>query len=558
MCARIRLLAILSILVITHAVFAEAAVHVWSQSYGDVGDQIATSVALDNSGNVIVTGHFDGTVNFGGGDLVCGGPSDCVFLTKLDSDGDHIWSLNLGDSLKYNTNKLVIDGGSNILVVNDFIGTVDFGGGLIVAEGFRDGVIAKFDADGNHVWSRNFGGSSASVDVKAAGIDGSGNLVVAGLFTGTIDFGGATLTASWFTNNMFVVKFHSTGAHLWSKKCTGGTVTITSVAGDPLGNAIVAGYHNGTFDFGGGPLVGDINSLFLVKYDSGGNHAWGHTYGYPGTYQYINDVTADLAGSVFVTGDFSNPLDLGGGDLTNAGSTDIFLAKFGSDGAHLWSQRFGDELPQRSYSVAVDGYGNVSIAGHFFGTLDFGRGPLVADPIDFCVAQFDGSGTAEWSERFDVFNLGLQNDKAYSIAAAVNVTGEMAFVGSFKDAVDCGGGDLPYSGGWDVFSAKFVPAATGIRAQSAGVFHLGAQPNPFNPQTTITYSIPDPSIVRLRLYDVTGRHVRTLVDRWKTSGRHAVTWDGRDNRGRAMASGVYFVNLISSGHVETQRVVLLK
>lgn len=558
MCARIRLLMILSIIVITLTVSAEAAVHVWSHSFGDAGDQIATSVAMDNSGNVILTGHFDGAVNFGGEDLVCGGPSDCVFLAKLDSDGNHAWSLNLGDSLKYNTNRFVVDGNSNILMVNDFIGTVNFGGGVIVADGFRDGVIAKFDADGNHVWSRKFGGTSATVDVKAAGIDGAGNLIVAGLFTGTIDFGGATLTASWFTTNMFIVKFHATGAHLWSKKCTGGSITITSVAGDPMGNAVVSGYHNGTFDFGGGPLAGEVSSLFVAKYDGAGNHVWSHTYGYPGTYQYINDVAMDLMGNVFITGEFSDPLDLGGGDLTSSGSTDIFLAKFGADGSHLWSQSFGDDLPQRSYSVAVDGYGMVTLAGHFFGEIDFGRGPHAADPLDFCVAKFDGAGAPQWSRRFDLFNLGMQNDKAYSIAAAVSVAGDMAFIGSFKDAVDCGGGDLPYSGGWDVFVAKFVPAVTGIRTQNTGNLRLKAQPNPFNPQTTISYSTLDPGIVSLRLYDVTGRCVRTLVERWTASGEHMAAWDGKDDRGQAMASGVYFVRLRSSGRVETQRVVLLK
>ncbi|UCG53420.1 MAG: T9SS type A sorting domain-containing protein [Candidatus Latescibacterota bacterium] len=559
MCARIRFPIIIFIFIGVSAVCADAAVYQWSHSYGDAEDQVATSVALDNVGNVILVGHFDGTVDFGGGALVCDGPSSCMFLSKLDRFGNHVWSRNLGDSLKYGTNKLAIDGDSNVFLVNDFHGTADFGGGLIAAQGLRDGIIAKFDAAGEHVWSRGFGGSSASVDVKAAGVDGSGNLIVAGLFTGTIDFGGATLSASWFVTNMFVVKFHPTGAHLWSRKYTGGgSIVITAVAADPAGNTILSGYHSGSFDFGGGTLTADLYNAFVAKYDTNGDHGWSHSFGDPGTYQYIHDVAADLSGNVFVTGDFRDPLDLGGGSLTNAGGPDIFLAKFDPDGNHIWSKRFGDAEPQRSYSVAVDGPGHVLLAGHFFGAVDFGGGALVADPIDFCVARFDGEGTHYWSERFDVFSLGLQNDKEYSIAAAANVSGDMAFVGTFKDAVDCGGGDLAYNGGWDVFVTNYVPVVSGIRATDTVNLCLDAYPNPFNPRTTITYSVPEPGVVRVGLYGVDGRHVRTLIDRWAPVGHHNTTWDGRDTRGRTVASGVYFVRLETAGRTQTKRVVLLK
>jgi hypothetical protein len=206
----------------------------------------------------------------------------------------------------------------------------------------------------------------------------------------------------------------------------------------------------------------------------------------------------------------------------------------------------------------VDKTGDVIIGGHFFGSVDFGGGALVGDPIDFCVARFDAAGNHQWSQRFDVHNLGLPNDKPYAIAAAASATGGIAFVGSFKDSVDCGGGNLTGSGGWDTFVARFGSLATGIPAHTAHNPYLRAHPNPFNPQTTITYSVPESGVARLQLYDVQGRHIRTLVDRWMTAGHHAATWDGRDGRGRNVASGVYFVRFESSGHILTSRVVMLK
>jgi hypothetical protein len=85
-----------------------------------------------------------------------------------------------------------------------------------------------------------------------------------------------------------------------------------------------------------------------------------------------------------------------------------------------------------------------------------------------------------------------------------------------------------------------------------------AQPNPFNPQTTIHYTVSEAARVRLAIYDARGRLVRTLVDGPATSGAHTVVWHGRDNRGGSAPSGVYFVRLTSGKQARTSKIVLLK
>lgn len=84
-------------------------------------------------------------------------------------------------------------------------------------------------------------------------------------------------------------------------------------------------------------------------------------------------------------------------------------------------------------------------------------------------------------------------------------------------------------------------------------------PNPFNPITTIRYDIPTSGAhVEISVYDVTGRRVRTLVDRAQSGGRQLVTWDGRDDRGQGVASGVYFYRMSAGSFVQTRKMVLLK
>jgi hypothetical protein len=86
----------------------------------------------------------------------------------------------------------------------------------------------------------------------------------------------------------------------------------------------------------------------------------------------------------------------------------------------------------------------------------------------------------------------------------------------------------------------------------------GAYPNPFNPATTIKFATPRSGMVDLKIYDLAGRHVRTLVNGQKTAGYHSVMWDGTDHKGRGVASGAYYYRLQAEGFEETQKMLLIK
>jgi hypothetical protein len=87
---------------------------------------------------------------------------------------------------------------------------------------------------------------------------------------------------------------------------------------------------------------------------------------------------------------------------------------------------------------------------------------------------------------------------------------------------------------------------------------LGNYPNPFNPSTTISYKVPVKSPVSLKVYDISGRFVRTLFEREITGGYHQAVWDGRDEWGRIMAAGTYIVEMESGRFSGVLKVMLLK
>jgi hypothetical protein len=83
-------------------------------------------------------------------------------------------------------------------------------------------------------------------------------------------------------------------------------------------------------------------------------------------------------------------------------------------------------------------------------------------------------------------------------------------------------------------------------------------PNPFNPSTTISFTLPAREQVTVSIYDANGRLVRTLLDESRDYGTHNVTWDGRDDAGTTVGSGVYFYRLSAGKYSESKKMVMLK
>ena len=84
------------------------------------------------------------------------------------------------------------------------------------------------------------------------------------------------------------------------------------------------------------------------------------------------------------------------------------------------------------------------------------------------------------------------------------------------------------------------------------------QPNPFNPETRISYYLPEGCEVKLTVYDILGRRVKTLCEGYQDAGMKRVTWDGRDDQGDQLGSGIYFYRLQAGKFSQTQKMTLLK
>jgi hypothetical protein len=90
-------------------------------------------------------------------------------------------------------------------------------------------------------------------------------------------------------------------------------------------------------------------------------------------------------------------------------------------------------------------------------------------------------------------------------------------------------------------------------------FHLFQNyPNPFNPSTTIRYTLPKSEFVTLKVYDILSQEVRTLANGKQAAGIKSLLWDGRDNTGKAVSSGIYIYRLHAADYVKNRKMVLIR
>ena len=308
-------------------------------------------------------------------------------------------------------------------------------------------------------WARAIGSPNSDASYAIA-VDASGNIVVGGVYRGTVNFGGTSKTSAGGAD-WYVAKYSPTGTLLWVNSLGGaGEDALDAVAVAPNGDVVVSGRFAGTASFGGAtPLVSNGTSdMAVAKYAAAnGAHLWSKRFG--GAWDDApSGLAVDTAANVYVTGYFRGTIDFGGGPLSVPFTTDldVFIAKLDGTGGHLWSKNFTNDGNERGYGIAVDGSGNVAITGSFSNTVDFGGGPLTSPNAmtDVFVARFTSTGAHSWSKRF-----GSLEGSETGNAVAMDSSGNVVVAGQFVNPVDLGGGTLGALGGSDAFVAKYAAAS---------------------------------------------------------------------------------------------------
>ena len=250
---------------------------VWAKNYGSTLGDFADGVALDASGNVYVTGFFNGTMSVQGITVTSRGIFD-VFLAKFDSNGILLWLKAAGGTSSDQAHGVVVDGQGNVGITGEFQNTANFDSHSIKAAGLGDAFIAKYDAAGNNLWVHG-GGSTTSFAgdaAKAIAVDAANNFFITGDYTGTATFDGLSVPNTGTNgSDIFLAKYDSVGAIQWLHHAGGPDADKGySIGVDLAGNSWVTGFADSglgvVFDTIELPPLGN-EYIFLAKYDPAGS-----------------------------------------------------------------------------------------------------------------------------------------------------------------------------------------------------------------------------------------------------------------------------------------------
>ena len=438
------------------------------------------------------------TFSFGAG-------NNDVWLIKTDSFGDTIWTRTFGDSSHEwgGSVQQTLDGGFIIGGMTNSKGSsrYDFGAWLIKTDRKGYGYV---------VWDKIYRSANWYDVCREAQPTSDGGYIATGIW-GTNGFG-------W--GSLMLLKVDSDGNEIWRKRYSSGNYNEGYSVKQTLDGGYVVVGSTANFD----------GNLWLLKTDSLGDTIWTKNYGGIGE-DFGLDVQLTKDGGYIIVGSCG----LGAGY-----DYGVWLLKTDSLGDTLWTRTFGGLINDEGYSVGCTSDGGYIICGY---TESFSAGL-----DDFWIIKTDSTGSVEWDKVLG----GVNSDWGESI----HQTSDGGYIA-------VGVTESFGAGGMDVWLIKLGSQPTfSSNEEIAPTFYTLHQnyPNPFNPSTKISWQSPVRSWQTIKVFDVIGNEIATLVNEEKEAGYHSIDFNVSD-----LPSGIYFYQFnagpsSSSGQVfiETKKMLLLR
>lgn len=338
----------------------------------------------------------------------------------------------------------------------------------------------------SYAWANSAGSTNFELG-QAIAVDPSGNVYVAGTFSGTVDFDPSpavsNLTGFSGSSDIFLAKYSSTGSFIWVKQI-GGTNTEKAydLAADATG-AWLAGNFMGTCDFDPSAATSNTTSLgggtdgdgFFAKYDVNGNFQWGVRLGSTANDRCIG-IAVDASQNAYVTGFVGGNADMDPSassfSLMVSGTYNTYFAKYSSTGAFTFAKQITGGYSEGD-DIAIDGSGNIYLTGSYATTNDFDPGIGTANlstssltQLDIYLAKYDALGNYTFAKQIG----GIGVDIGFQVKP--DASGNIFLGGVFSNTCDfdptLSVSSLTSAGQGDLFVAKYTSAGNLIWVNGTG------------------------------------------------------------------------------------------
>lgn len=447
-------------------------------------------LTIDNSGNVLVTAPSAGN-------------GDDIIVLKYNNNGNLLWDK------RYSSPGNFADEPRSITTDNS--GNVYVCGRVWMGTNGDDFVTLKYSPTGDLLWSKTYNGTGNNNDQANSIIaDNSGNVFVTGQ-----SFGVGT------NRDFLTIKYSSSGDSLWTKRYSGTSnrddipTVIKILNGDP----VVTGYSYN---------IMTRNDFTTIRYNSqNGNELWTAKYNGPtDSTERAYSMHIDNSGNIFIAGD---------GFRSTANNLDMLVVKYNSSGVQQWFAYYNHPTLwiDRAFVVKTDDFGKVYLGGYSW---------VTNREYDYNIVCFEPDGTFFWNITYN--GPFFKTDLLYDM---VIVNNRYIYAGGYSRGITSNN---------DYAIVKFSQQVNinNISSEIPSEFNLYQNyPNPFNPVTKIKFDIPQNSFTTLKLYDISGKEVNTLISKNLSAGKYEYTLNASD-----LNSGIYFYVLYSGDFKFTKKLVLVK
>jgi gliding motility-associated-like protein len=398
---------------------------IWAESMGGAADDLPNGLAVDKNGNVSIVGIFYSTTlnaNPGPGVYNLNNPGGYAdFVIHTGTNGNFLWAYCYdaagfgfpGD--EDNSFRVTTDSQGDVITTSIFSSDITIGNTTYFPES-PDGIIIKYDPNGNVLWSINLVDNNGDyVYAYGARVDSQDNIVIAGTFGSSVNFNplgtAYTLTATG-PSPSFVAKYSPSGALVWVNGINSASPNAYLQPGlsiDPQNNIYFSTAFEQSVTFNSTTTLNATGTLgpnvCVAKYSPAGVLQFAKSIGGQVVPCSGNEMASDQNSNLYLTGTFSgtinfNPGTGGSGNLTSHGPSDFYVAKYDQNGNYIYAFSSGSASCSNTQgnSLAIDINNNADVAGAFCSTVNFDQSGCSTNPLtaagssDGFVVQY-GSGS---------------------------------------------------------------------------------------------------------------------------------------------------------------------
>jgi hypothetical protein len=426
----------------------------------------------------------------------------------LDDSGN-VYVTGVPVTIKYNSSGEVLWVYDNLAgferILLDKSGDIYLAGTGVVTS-WTDYVVRKLNPSGELLWYRNYNGTGDDIDrIRDAVLDYNDNLIVTGESIGTgTDYDYAT------------IKYSPDGDSIWTRRYNGPGLSTPSdhafaIAVDDSNNIYVTGWSDG---------LSNHPQCATIKYSPEGDLIWERRFPAGGNIGYAGYDIMYLQGFIYV--------------VARAHFFNDTLLKYDLDGNLIWERVFvTNNIDIHNKALTSDKYGNIYMTS----------GGGVSPGSDYIALKYNPGGDLLWEYRYRPGSNASSRTQAICVDTSLNVylTGEATGTGTNYDVVTL---KLSQDTTTNVQEIEFTPSEFKL---------FPAYPNPFNPVTNITFSLPKGENVEIKIYNLLGEEIENLVSDNFTAGTHSINWSAGD-----LPSGIYLCKIQTGGYQKTIKLLLMK